>query len=100
VEEDYARTFVDNWSGSGQISGTGDTEQIILDSGEYMESEIVHIGVNQVQILIDKYRTGSGSSPTIKYKDGDTEENCDLDTWNTYTGPFSSSGYNRIRVEN
>jgi hypothetical protein len=40
VDEDYARTFAGNWTGTGTISGAGNLEVVILAAGEYMESEI------------------------------------------------------------
>jgi len=65
-----------------------------------MVSEMVHLGVGEAVIFIDKYDTGSGPAPTIEYKVGDSEENCAADDWNTYTGAFQSTGYVQIRVSN
>ena len=35
----------------------------------------------------------------IFYKDGDTYNNCDIDTWHNYKGSFVSAGYVKIRLE-
>ena len=88
------------WSGTGIISGSGDGETITLNDGQYEESEVVDIGANQVEIVIDEYGSGSGGPPVIKYKDGDDYANCIADTWHIYTVPFLSTGYVQIRVEN
>ena len=64
------------------------------------ESEVVYMGAETVEILIDKYQTGSGDFPTIQYKDGSSKANCLADSWNNYTEPFVSTGYVQIRVEN
>jgi hypothetical protein len=95
----FKRPFSGVWTGTGTISGTGDSEQITLSSGQYMESEMVDIGAGEeVQLIDGKYDATVGSL-IIKYKDGDTEANCDADTWNTYSATFISDGYVRCRVE-
>jgi len=99
-DETNTRTFVDNWMGDGEISGSGDSEIITLDGLEYMESEVVSVNAQEVQILIDNYDTGSGGPVTIEYKDGDSEENCLSDSWNSYVESFVSSGYIKIKVSN
>jgi hypothetical protein len=98
-DEDFARPFSGIWSGSGVISGSGNEEIMTLDPGENMEGEIVEIGAIEVQILINKYRTGSGPAPTVKYKDGNTYEDCDADIWNLYSSSFTSQGFVKVRVE-
>jgi hypothetical protein len=97
VEEENIRTFVNNWTGIGTIENSGDNERIVLADGEYMESEVINIATELVQILQNKYL--SGDNGLIKYKNGTTEENCLADSWNIYSDPFISLGYVKIRVE-
>lgn len=99
-DETHSRKFSDGWAGTGQASGTGDGENLILDGTEYMISEMVELGAGNATITIDKYDTGSGPAPTIEYKNGDSEANCDADSWNVYSGEFTSLGFVRIRVSN
>ena len=99
VTEDHARDFFGNWTGDGTIinQSVDDTEAIELESGQYMESEVVNVGVHTLVIESDQY-VGSGGA-VIKYKDGDSEANCEADSWNLYSNPFSSAGYTKIRLE-
>ena len=98
VAEDNTKVFTGNWTGTGSISGSGDSEVMNFDSAEYEESETWNIGSGRVQLTIDKYGTGSGS-PIVKYKQGDSSVNCEADTWHTYTVPFLCTGWIKIRVE-
>jgi len=98
VEEANIRNFAANWTGTGAITGSADDEIITLDYTESMESEVVNIGANTVKITLDKYGAGSGPAATVEYKDGDSEANCEADTWNSYTVPFVSTGYVKIKV--
>ena len=99
VTEDNTRNFFGNWTGDGIIinQGVNDTEAIELESGQYMESEIVNVGVHTLVIESDQY-VGSGGA-VVKYKDGSDEEACEADSWNLYSNPFSSAGYTKIRLE-
>ncbi len=97
--ENNTHVFAGNWTGTGTISGSGDAEIMTLDANEYMESEIVNIGAINVELLYDNYQTGSGPAAAIQYKDGNTPANCEADTWNTYTTPFVSAGYIKLRIE-
>ena len=99
VTQDNVETFANKWSGTGEASGSGNNEIITLDSGENMESEVINIGDNKVEILIDEYQTGSGPAPVIKYKDGNSVSNCNADSWNIYSVPFDSTGFVKIRIE-
>jgi len=99
VEEDFTVNFTGDWAGTGTISGSGDSEQINLAPGEYMESPSRKTGAITVILDLDKYGTGYGS-PTVKYKTGETEEECEaVGSWTTYSAPFSSSGWVKVRVE-
>lgn len=98
VTQDNTRTFAINWTGTGTISGSGDSEIVRLKPTEYVESEVVNVGIGTALITLDEYQSGEGA-PIVKYKDGDSEANCEADTWNTYTVPFVSQGYVKIRLE-
>lgn len=98
VQEDNTRTFASDWSGTGQISGSGDAETICLDVGEYMESEVVNTGIINTELLQNDY-DGSGDNVVLKYRHGDTEENCLGASWTIYTISFESLGYVQIRLE-
>ena len=99
VVEDFIRSFTGTWSGTGEASGSGDSEIITLDESEYLESETWNTGVVTIGINANKYNSGTGT-PTIKYKTGDTESNCEADSWHNYSGSFSSDGWVKVRVEN
>ena len=97
VVEDFARTFLNNWTGTGEISGSGDTEIIKLFPGEYMESEVWELGSgSNATIVRDKYASGSGT-PAILYKTA-TTAGALPSGWTSYTGSFESSGFVQIRV--
>ena len=98
VTQDNTRTFATHWTGTGAINGSDDDEVINLDSGEYMESEVVNVGAGPTRINLDDYQSGSGTV-TVKYKDGNSVANCEADTWHTYSAPFTSLGYTKIRLE-
>jgi hypothetical protein len=55
VLEDNTRTFADNWTGTGTISGEGDAETICLAPGEYRESEVVYTGERTVELELNHY---------------------------------------------
>lgn len=97
VLETNTRAMAANWTGTGDTAGSGDTDAIFLGSGEYMESEIVETGVRSIQLLINEYATGD--SATIKYKNGGTVAACNADSWNTYSVPFTSDGYVKVRLD-
>jgi len=99
VTQDNALTFAANFTGTATISGSGDNEIISIWPGEYSESEIVNIGVGEVTISLNQYQSGVGEAVTVKYKDGDSEANCEADTWNIYSAPFTSEGFVKVRVE-
>ena len=99
VEEENIRNFTGIWSGTGQITGSGDSEALALDSGEYMESETWNIGSGSVRLRTNLYAAGAGT-PIVKHKEGDSEANCEADTWHTYSSEFSCDGWIKVRVEN
>lgn len=97
VAEANIRDFSGNWSGTASIAGSGDAEEIQFNSGENEESETWHIGPGRVKITLNKYGSGSGS-PTIYYKQGNSESNCNSDSWHPYTGSFITLGWVKVRV--
>lgn len=97
VVEENTETFASNWAGTGAISGSGDAETLCLSSGQYMNSNVVYTGERTTRLRINVYDTGD--TVTIKYQTGTTEANCLVADWNTYTTPFESLGYVRMRLE-
>lgn len=97
VTEDNTRDFTGNWTGTGEIQGTGDAEKIVLNASEYMESEVVDTGAVQVTLLQNQYQ--AADNVTIKYRTGNSVANCEAAALSTYTAPFTSSGYVQIRLE-
>jgi len=97
VLEENARTFVDNWTGTGTINNSGDTEVICLLSDQYMESEVVHIGTVEVELLQNVYRTLD--TIKLRYRHGTTSGECLAASWVDYITSFDCLGYIQIRVE-
>ena len=101
IDEANSRYFKENISGSGFVilempSEPGD--RILLSPGGYFEFETWCFGIGQCEIDRDKYVSGLGNV-TIKYKNGDTQANCEADSWNLYIEPFSCTGWIKIRIE-
>jgi len=90
------------WSGTGEVTSTGDPEILTLEIGEEMISETWQLGIMTAVIRYDHYRTGSGITPVIQYKTADTKLNCEaVSSWTTYNGNnFSCLGWVIIRVAN
>jgi len=95
--EDNVRAFSENWTGTGDISGSGDTESVILSDGEYMISEVVNTGIIGVTILQNVY--SSGNESVVKYRHAATKSECEVAEWTTYTAQFQSDGYVQVRIE-
>lgn len=96
--EHNIRTFSDNWTGSGSIVNSGDSEKLILSStGSYMESEIVYTDAIKVDLMQNKY--GSGDTSLLKHRSGSDVASCQEASWQTYSGSFVSDGYVQIRTE-
>ena len=97
VAEDNTRTFTGNWTGTGAIENAGDSERLALESGEYMESEVVNTGSRHVLLYQNVYNTGD--DVTLKYRTGATQAACEAAGWSVYSGSFLSDGYVQIRLE-
>lgn len=97
VVEANIRTFVDNWTGTGTIESSGDTERIALDSGEYMEGEVVDTGLHTIELLQNHY--AAGDNVLLRYRHGNSEANCLAASYNNYTVPFESLGFVQVRLE-
>lgn len=91
------RTFTGNWTGTGTIQNSGDLERVFLQPGEYMESEMVHMGAVTISLLQNEYR--SGDSVVLKYRHADTSSGCEGASWNVYSTSFSCLGYIQLRIE-
>lgn len=96
VTQTNTRTFNTNWTGTGAISGSGDSEKISLDSGEYMESEIVNTGSVTVTVATNNYT--AGDTVTVSYRTAATEGGVSGASYSTYSAPFASSGYVQVKV--
>ena len=97
VTETNVRTFAGNWTGTGTIENSGDTERLALDSGEYMISEVVETGEETV-ILKQNFYDPTGDNVDMDYRHGATQEACEAASWNDYTVPFASLGYVQVRM--
>jgi hypothetical protein len=97
VVEINIRDFSGNWTGTGAILGSGDSERLELESTEYMISEVVDTGVDTVSLYQNLY-DGSGDNVDMDYRHGATEAACEAASWNNYTVPFSSLGYVQVRM--
>jgi hypothetical protein len=97
VTEANVRTFAGNWTGTGTITGSGDSEKVCLDPGEYMVSEVFQTGANIIVILQNEY--SQGDYAVLKYRHGTTQSACEAASWNLYSGQFASLGYVQIRLE-
>lgn len=97
AQEGNVRTFSGNWTGTGVISGSGNSEKILLSTGNYMQSEIVNTGANSIQLLQNRY--SGGDTGILKYRSGSNVINCEAAGWEIYSGSFASFGYTQIRVE-
>ncbi len=98
VLEAVIHDFDGTWTGTGTIENPGadDTEQLALESGEYMISEVVYTGVEDVIILYNVYEAGDNTN--LDYRHGATPAACVGAGWNDYIGPVSSLGYVQARV--
>lgn len=97
VTETNIRDFSGNWTGTGSILGTGDSERLELNAGEYMVSEIVNTGAYTVTLFQNHY-DGTGDNVTLEYRHADSEGDISSASYNTYSGSFTSLGYVQIRV--
>ena len=96
--EDNILDFTGRWTGTGTILGSDDAERIELESGEYMESDIVNTGTVYVEVLQNNYDV-LGDDVTLSYRHGATPNACAAAGWNSYTVPFSSLGYVQVRLD-
>jgi len=97
VVEDNVQTFLNNWTGTGEIGGAGDAETICMNAGEYMESEVVNTGAQTVELAQNVY--AAGDTILLRYRHGATQVDCLAAGWNDYTIPFVSLGYVQVRIE-
>lgn len=98
MTEPNIRDFAGNWTGTGAIISAGDDEQICLDAGENMVSEVVYTDTRTVQLTQNKYDP-SGDSAILYYRHGATEAACLIAGWNLYGAPFASLGYVQIKLD-
>jgi hypothetical protein len=91
--------FNGNWTGTADIEniGTGDNERLALETGEYMESEMVYTDVRNVALLQNEY--AAGDDVELRYRHGATAALCQAAAWQAYVGAFLSDGYVEIRLD-
>jgi len=94
------RDWVGNWTGTGVITGSGDSETLLIGVGEAEESETWKFGIGIAKIIMDKYPGGiGGDAPIIEYKTGNSEANCEADNWHIFNGhSFNSLGWIKVKV--
>lgn len=97
VIETNARAFSGNWTGTGTISGSGDDEEINLNYGEYMISEIVNTGAIVVALRQNFYKT-TGDDVSIYYRTAATEGGITSASWLLYGEQFTSLGYVQVKL--
>lgn len=98
VTEANTRAFAGNWTGTGDISSSGDGETIDINAGEYMESEVVNTGIKTVELDQNHYDI-TGDTVKLEYRHGATIVDCEAAGWNDYTIPFLSLGFVQVRIE-
>ena len=94
------RNWTGNWTGAGVITGSGDGETLAIGIGEAEESETWKFGIGIAKIIMDKYPGATGGPvPVVEYKTGNSEANCEADSWHIYNGhSFISQGWIKMRV--
>ena len=85
------------WTGTGTVENSGDAERLALASGEYMESEVVEVGLLSVIMAINVYQ--SGDAVAIKYRTHADPTSLLSEAWLDYAGEFESLGYVQMRLE-
>jgi len=84
------------------VDGPGDPERIALAAGQYMISEIVDTGANEMTLEYNKY--DAGDAVTISWRTAANaaalDAMADGDNWTEYVGHFTSLGCVQVRVEN
>jgi hypothetical protein len=101
VIETNIRDFAGNWTGTGSITGAGDTEKLCVNAGEYMISEVVNTGLKTVEID-QNYYDDTGDNIKLSYRHGATENDCQAAVWIDYSTPltpFASLGYVQVMIE-
>jgi hypothetical protein len=98
VTQDDTRTFTGNWTGTGSITGSGDGEAVLLDPGEYLESEVFYTSLEKVVLQQNVY--AGGDTAVLKYRTAASQGGVSGESWSVYSVPFQSLGYSQIRLEN
>lgn len=100
VFEDNVRTWSGNWTGTGTISGSGDSEYISLMPDEYLISEIVDTGGRTIYLGRNIYV--AGGDVVTYYRTAATEVGIESATWNMYDEDlkFDSLGYVQVKLIN
>lgn len=98
VAEPSSKPFLSNWTGTGTVVGSGDSEHLSLQSGQYMQSPVTAVGSGK-RVTLKQNQYAVGDTAALKYRTGATEAACTAAPWSDYSTAFVSSGYVQIRVE-
>lgn len=96
VLEANTRTFASNWTGTGAIENSGNTERLALEAGENMESEDWQTGALSVTISLNVY--AAGDAVTVQYKTAASQGDLAGASYNAYAGEFESLGWVKVKV--
>ena len=101
VVEDSVRDFLNNWSGDAAIAGIEDNEQLVFDSGEYMESETWYAGAGRIRLLTNKYiYVLSFDAQTGSFTAGNTIIGATSGATATIVGVYQSGGIGSLYLTN
>ncbi len=97
ISEEYSRSFRVTWTPGTVILGEGDAEALGVHAGTNEISSVIHTGAIKIECVQNKY--GSGDTFTdVKYRHGTTQAECEVASWNDYTGSFTSLGYVQFKL--
>lgn len=97
VEENNTETFIEQWAGTGAVSGSGDGESLMIGSSDNMISLPANVGDGTCTLEQNKY--GDGATCTLYYRTAATYDACLTAGWTAYTVSFTSLGYVSVKAE-
>lgn len=96
VKESTQKPFISTWSGTGVVEGVNDDEKLVIESGQYMESKVIHSELIEISIQQNKY--GTGSELPVMYRTGIDYDSCLLADWNEYSNSFTNLGFFQLKI--
>lgn len=96
VVEPNVVPFTGHWTGTGSIDGTGDSEELVLASGQVMTSDVNYTGAQMVELLTNHYQ--AGDTVLLEYRTGADAAAVSAASWTTYSLPFLSANYVQLRL--